>query len=177
MKRKDIKGKIKAFFLQNPTQKLRVRQIERTVQVPLPSVSRYTRELEQEKILKRWEGAGITAFEADRSSKEYLIEKKCFNLKALHQSGITDFLIQELNNPTILAFGSYVRGEDVEKSDIDLYIETPSQRKISVEKFERKLQRKIHLIMQRTIKNIQNKELVNNIVNGITLNGFLEVST
>jgi predicted nucleotidyltransferase len=93
----------------------------------------------------------------------------------LFSSGLIAFLVERLSNPTIVVFGSYSRGEDIEKSDIDFYIETPSKKKINLNKFEKALQRKIQFFIYNNIQNVENKELANNIVNGITLNGFVEV--
>ena len=175
MTRKNIKNKIKEYFFLNPTLKLRVRQIERVVKVPLPSVIRYTRELDEEQILNSSEIANITTYSADRTSKQFLLEKKLFNIQQLFSSELIKFLVEELSNQTVVVFGSYSRGEDIEKSDIDLYIETPSKKKINLEKFEKILQRKIQVFVYNNIQDIENKELINNIVNGITLNGFVEV--
>lgn len=174
---KDIKTKLKEYFFLNPTIKLRVRQIERELKVPLPSVIRYTKELEQEGLLKSTKIANITTYSADRASKTFLLEKKLFNIYQLNTSGLLDFLIEELSNPAIVVFGSYAKAEDVENSDIDLYIETPSQKKINVEKYEKILQRKIQLFMYKSLPDVENKGLANNIVNGIVLNGFMEVFT
>ena len=175
MTRKNIKDKIKEYFFLNPTTKLRVRQIERVVKVPLPSVIRYTKELEEEKILKSSEIANVTAYSADRTSKRFLLEKKLFNINQLFFSKLVDFLIEKLSNPTIVVFGSYSKGEDIEKSDIDLYIESPSKKKLNLDKFEKALQRRIQVFVYNNIQNVENKELANNIVNGIPLNGFVEV--
>lgn len=175
MIKKDIKTKIREYFLLNPTARLWVRQIERDLKVPLPSVVRYTKELEKEKILKSVVAPGITLYSADRTSANFLLEKRLYNLRSLFSSGLVDFLIPELSNPTIVLFGSYARGEDVEKSDIDLYIESTKKELPALDKFEKKLQRKIQLFKYKDISKVENKELANNIVNGITLNGFLEV--
>ena len=77
-------------------------------------------------------------------------------------------------NKAIL-FGSYAKGEDTERSDIDLYIETPSKKDITLEKFEKKLKRNIQIFRHKNLFEIKNKDLVNNIINGIVLNGFVEV--
>src|SRR3989344_2707645 len=175
MIRKDIKARIREYFLLNPTMKLWVRQIERDLKVSLPLVIRYTKELEKAGILKSTAAPGITLFSADRASAAFLLEKKLYNLRSLYSSGLVDFLVQELSNPTIVLFGSYARGEDMEKSDIDLYIESAKKELPSLGKFEKKLQRKIQLFKYQSISKVENKELANNIINGITLNGFLEV--
>ena len=177
MRIKDIKDRIKEYFFLHPTVKLRVRQIERTVKVPLPSVIRYTKELTQEAILKQSEVAQVKTYSADRISRTFLFEKKFFNIKQLFDVGLMDFIIQELSSPTIIVFGSYFRGEDVEKSDIDLYEQTPTKKTLNLDRFEKKLQRKIQLFVYKSIKDIGNKELANTIVNGSILHGFLEVFT
>ncbi len=175
MKTKDIKGKIKAYFFLHPTVKLRVRQIEREVTVPLPSVIRYTKELEKEGILKRIEIAGVITYSAERASQKFLFQKKLFNLQQLFASGIVEFLVKELSNPALIIFGSYSKGEDTEESDIDIYIETSISKNLKLEKFEKFLQRKIQHFSYKNINAVENKDLANNIINGITLNGFLEV--
>lgn len=172
---KNIKEKIKEYFVLKPTARLWIRQIERDIKVPFPSVVRYTQELEKEKILKRTAAPGVVLYSADRTSATFLLEKKLYNLRSLYSSGLIDFLIQEVHNPTIVLFGSYAKGEDVENSDIDLYIESTKKEFPSLVTFEKKLQRKIQLFKYKSISSIGNKELANNIINGITLNGFVEV--
>jgi predicted nucleotidyltransferase len=172
---KSIKLLLAEYFFTNPTAKLRVRQIEREVEIPLPSAIRYTKELEKEGILKHEIIADIKLYSADRSSKNYLFEKKLFNLSKLYSSGLIDLLISKYSNPTMILFGSYSRGEDVENSDIDIYIQSSNKEKLNLNNFEKKLQRNIQLFILKDLKGITNKELANNIINGITLNGFIEV--
>jgi len=175
MRINNIKEKIKEYFFINPTSKLRVRQIERELKLPLPSVIRYCKELEKEGILKKEVISGISVYSADKSSKNYLIEKKLFNIKQLYTSGLIDYLINEYSNSVIILFGSYSRGEDIEKSDIDLYVETAKRQEFNLQRFENKLNRKLQVFNYRNIKEIPNLHLANNIINGIVLNNFLEV--
>lgn len=175
MKIKSIKKKIEEYFFLHPTIKLRVRQIEREIRVPLHSAIRYAQELEKESILKKSTIADVMLYSASRTSATFLLEKKLFNIRNAYSSGLIDYLIEELSNPTIIVFGSYSRGEDVENSDIDIYIETPTRNKLKVEKFEKILQRKIQIFVYKNIHDVENKELANNIVNGVILNGFVEI--
>ncbi len=168
---KSIKEQIKRFFFINPTVRLRVRQIEREINVPLPSAIRYAKELEEEKILKSSLIANVKLYSTDRTSENFLLEKRLFNIRELLK--LKTFLIKELNNPTIIVFGSYSRGEDVEKSDIDIFIDNKS--KVNLRKFEKDLKRNIQLFQYDDLKEIKNKELANNIINGFVLNGFVEV--
>jgi len=172
---KNIKKQIKEYFLLNPTKRLRVRQIERELNVPFPSVVRYTKELEKEKILRKQIIGDVHFYLADRASEIFLLEKKLFNIYSLFISGLINFLVKEFNNPNLIVFGSYSKGEDIESSDIDIYLETLNKEIKDIKIFEKKLQRKIQIFKHKTIKEIKNKELANNIINGIVLNGFIEV--
>lgn len=174
METKSIKVRIKEYFFLNPTKPLRVREIEREVNVPLPSAIRYTKELIEEEFIKLTTMGNLKFYSAKRSSLKFGLGKKFFNINSLHESGLIHHLISEYNNPVIVLFGSYSNGEDIEKSDVDLYIEYPKKIE-GLEKFEKILQRKIHTFNYRNIKDIKNKELTNNILNGVVLNGFLEV--
>jgi len=175
MKAISIKELVKNYFFIHPTNKIRVRQLERELGAPLPSVIRYTKELVQERILSTTTIAGARVFFADRSSSQYTWQKRLFNLNALHSAGIIKYLEQEHSRPTVVLFGSYMRGEDTEESDIDIYIETPGTARINLERFHRTLHRKIQVFKYKSIRDVENKELANNILNGIILTGFVEV--
>ncbi|MDP3026184.1 MAG: nucleotidyltransferase domain-containing protein [Nanoarchaeota archaeon] len=177
MKTKDIrsiKEKIKEYFFIHPTEKMRVRQLARALEAPLPSVIRYTCELKDEEILQIIEISNIKFYASNRESKKFLVEKTWFNIHSLLDSGLLDYLIKELGNPTMVLFGSYSRGEDIESSDIDIYIES-SETKLNIENFEKILERKIQIFFYENIRKVPNPHLSNNIINGIKINGFLEV--
>ena len=174
MKRKDIKQTIKEYFFVNPIAKLRVREIERTLKLPLPSIIRYCKELEKENILAIAKTGNVNFYTANRGSEKYLLEKKLYNIKKLYDSGLIEFLRRELSNPAIVLFGSFARGEDTEESDIDLYIETPSKKKVSLQRFERLLKRNIQVFQHKNLNELPNPHLANNIINGITLNNYVE---
>ncbi len=175
MIRKNIKEKILHYFFINPTAKLRVREIERTLKLPIPSVIRYCKELEEEGFLRIIVIGRTKFYTANRTSERYLLEKKLYNIKTLYECGLIKFIKIKLSNPTIILFGSYSRGEDDEKSDVDLCIETPSKQKVNFKKFERMLNREIHIFKCKSIFEIKNKNLANNIINGVVLNGYVEV--
>ena len=175
MKRKDIKQTIKEHFFTNPSDKLRVREIERALKLPLPSVIRYCKELKKEELLAIAKMGSVNFYTANRASEKYLLEKKLYNLKTIYRSGLIDYLKKELSNPAIVLFGSFAKGEDTEESDIDLYIETPSKRQISLEKFGKILNREIQIFQHKNLNELSNPHLANNIINGIILNYYIEV--
>lgn len=174
MKQKDIKNTIKEHFFVYPSAKLRVRETERTLKLSLPSVIRYCKELEKEGILAIDKIGDVNFYTASRSEK-YLLEKKLYNIKQLYESGLIAYMKEELSNPAIVLFGSYAKGEDIEGSDIDLYVETPSKKQINLDKFKKMLKREIQVFRHSNLKEIKNFNLTNNIINGITLNNYIEV--
>ena len=170
----NIKTKIMEYFFDNPTARLRLRNIERELSLPFPSVVRYCKELKEENILTVVEISGVKFYTSTRQ-EEFLLHKKLYNIRRLHETGLIDYLKKKLSNPPIILFGSYSKGEDLENSDIDIYIETPSTKKIPLDMFAKQLKREIQIIQHKSIKDISNPRLANNIVNGITINSFVEV--
>jgi predicted nucleotidyltransferase len=65
-----------------------------------------------------------------------------------------------------------LRGEDVEESDIDLFIISNVKKQMNMEKFEEFLKRKIHIIIEPDIKKI-NENLKSELINGEVLKGYL----
>ena len=71
-------------------------------------------------------------------------------------------------------FGSYSRGDDTLSSDIDIAIIGRKEKGISLENFEKRLERKIILNFYPSLKEVH-KELKENICNGIVLSGGVEL--
>ena len=167
--------RIMEHFLQHPTTRLRVRQIERETGISLPSVIRHVKRLEQEGILKQQEVGGVTLYSADRANEAYRKEKRLHNLRKIHESGLLRHLIDELDNPVVILFGSYDKGDDTEDSDVDIYIQTPSKKEPRIDAYEKKLERSIQPHITKRLDDIKNDELKDNIINGTVLNGHVEV--
>lgn len=73
-----------------------------------------------------------------------------------------------------MLFGSAARGEDVEKSDIDILV-VSEEREINVEEFEEEFNREINLQFMTEEEIKANKEFANNLANGIVLDGYLVI--
>ena len=76
-------------------------------------------------------------------------------------------------------FGSYSTATNTKESDVDLFIITNIKKEFNLNKYEALLKRRISLqiVTEKEFKTmkIKNSELVNNLCNGITLAGKLEV--
>jgi predicted nucleotidyltransferase len=175
MKQRNIKQEVKAYFLEHPTARLRIRQLEREAKVPLPSARAAVADLIKEGILRQIDVAGVRMYAADRESGTFRLEKKLYNIRRIHESGLIEHMARQCGDAPIILFGSYERGEDVEDSDIDLYVQTGKKGIEGIARFEKSLGRGIQLFTGESLRSIRNKELANNIINGTKLVGFIEV--
>src|SRR3989344_258954 len=154
---------------------LNQRGIARILEVSQPAVMKALPKLEekglanvkQDKESKRW------SIELNRDNHKSIQLKRADNLKQIYESGLADFLGKEFAGATIILFGSYSRGDDTETSDIDIAIIGRKDKQINTEKFEKLLERKIHLNFYNSFKEIH-KNLKENLCNGIVLYGGVE---
>ncbi len=131
--------------------------------------------LEKENLIhiKKDQKMNLTIIELNRDNKRTIQLKRVENLKMLYESEAVDFI--EENNPggTIVLFGSYGRGEDTIKSDIDIAIIGRKERKLNLGVYKKKLEKPININYYDSLNDI-NKELKENICNGIVLSGGIE---
>jgi len=106
--------------------------------------------------------------------------KIAFNLKGVYESGILDEIHKAVpNTSTIILFGSYRKGDDDEKSDLDLATEVLGNQELRIlelgilPRFGYRTNVPVHLHL--FSRNKVDLNLFANIANGIVLEGFLEV--
>ena len=100
--------------------------------------------------------------------------KRAENLRVLYESMFIAALYDHFPSATIILFGSYAFGEDTSTSDIDLAIIGTTQKNVDFAAFEKKLERPITINYYPSLQDID-KPLLNNILNGITLKGAVEL--
>jgi predicted nucleotidyltransferase len=148
-----------------------MREIARQVKITVPVASRIAKKLNKigyVKISKVGPSAQVCA----NLESEFLCIKRIYNLWSLTE--LTKYLIHEFNHPqAIVVYGSYANGEDIEHSDIDIAVISKTKRELDMSRFEKQLERRIHLIVFDSWRAIP-KELRANILNGIKLYGVLE---
>lgn len=153
---------------------LNQRQISRFLNVSHPAVVKALPRMgnlirvSQDKESKRW------SIELNRDSQKVMQLKRADNLKLFYESGLADFIEKEFAGATIILFGSYSRGEDIINSDIDVAVIGRKEKKINTAKFEKILERKIHISSYDTFSKI-NKTLKENLCNGIVIFGGVEL--
>ena len=165
--------KILKIFLDNPTEEFRLRELSRMSKISPPSVMEYLRYLQEKGFLRRFSKRDIPFYKALRDNNEFIVMKKISIIYELNFSGLVDFLWEELSPDAIILYGSYAKGESVEDSDVDIFV-IGKEKDINLTKFEKKLNKKVHLMFEDNVNKIS-KELKNNLINGIVLRGYLKV--
>jgi predicted nucleotidyltransferase len=160
-----------------PNKTFHVRMLANETKLSTTAVVRSLEELEQFQIITVEETSLTKNVKANLSSHSYPFYKTIFNLYLLKKSGIIENLVQIFKPQTIVLFGSFAKGEDIEESDIDLFIQTSQQKEISFkqkEEYEKILSRGINIHCIPSLQQASN-EFKNALANGIVLYGYLKV--
>lgn len=162
---------LKEFFIE-PSLKISVRELSRRAKISIAWASKTVSEFQKTGILRAEKtGAAKLVFAGEEN---FRIMKRQFNLSSLYDSGLADFLAKELRPEAIVVFGSYEKGEDEKKSDIDIAVINGRQKSLDVSKFQKSLSRKINLHMLKHADS-GDSHFRNSIANGNVLYGFLKV--
>ena len=168
------------IFFENPTKRFQLRELARASKMSTTGAKSALLELLEDNLIARTKEKKYEYYEANKDDITYKIVKKFFNIKTFYDVGLIDFLEKRLNHPeAIFLFGSSARGEDAERSDVDIFVLTSVKKDLDLGMFRKKLKRDIKLLIMNKdeFEKAKDKspELVNNIVNGVNLRGFLEV--
>src|SRR3989344_1930794 len=180
MSKKIDKMEILKIFMKEPEREFHIREFAKEIKFSPTTVTSYLEELKKENLLVKQKSRNVILYKANLENQIFKETKKFYNIKNILDFGLIDYLNIELNYPeAIIIFGSYAKGENTLRSDIDIFILTESKKQISLKKFEEKLKAEIQLFIynKKEFDNlkIKNKELINNILNGVKLSGFIEV--
>jgi predicted nucleotidyltransferase len=155
---------------------LNQRRIANLLEFSQPAVMKSLPGLEKRNliILEKDKHSKIWSIELNRENREVIGLKRSDNLKQIYEFGLVNFLEEKLAGATIMLFGSYSLGEDIDRSDIDIAVIGRKPKDISLENYETKLNRKININFYDSWKEIH-KHLKNNILNGIVLSGGVDL--
>ena len=170
---KDNNGKVMENFLKYPDREFHVRELGQITKLSPPGILKIIKKLEKSELVKIEHGRLTTNIKSSKTEK-FIALKKSWNLFSLYNSGLIEYLKEKYEEPeAIVLFGSYSKGEDNSKSDIDIAIITNKTKELRFMEFEKKLARKIS-VQEIKIKEAE-KEFLNALANGAVLYGYLQV--
>ena len=155
-------------------EKLSQREIAIILNVSPTAVSNSIKNLKEKQLIKFEKTKTINFISFNRDEQRAIELKRVENLKNIYISGLSDYLEKELAGATIILFGSYSRGEDTNTSDIDIAVIERKNKLLKLEPYEKMLNRKINVNFYNSWRDIH-KNLKNNILNGILLQGSIEL--
>jgi len=161
-------------LFKKPTYKFHIRELARTTKLSPNTIINLTNELVKDNIIHKEKRKHLVEVSLNLDNDKVIQQKKLFNLQQIYNSEIIEFLVNEYNPQSISLIGSFSRGEDIEKSDIDIVINTKKTTRPNIEKFQDKLQRPIQILLFSDRKKLSN-EFFNNLINGITLYGTIKL--
>ena len=159
------------IFFEEPSREFNVREASRILKISPATASKELKELAKENFLKERKERVFILYKANLESNEYRELKVYYNVKKLKESGLIDALNIFYLKPTIVLFGSAARGLDTETSDFDLLIISEKTDSLDTKRFEEKINRKLQLMVVGDVKELKNEYLINNVLNGIVVQG------
>lgn len=165
--------KLLRIFIDSPTESFRLRELSRLSKISPASVINYLKEFENEELIKKFVKRDVPFYQAIRDNDKFVQYKKMSIIYELNKSELIDELWEKISPEAIILYGSYAKGESIENSDIDIFI-IGKEIKIDLTKFEKRLDKKVHLMFESNPQNIL-KELKNNLINGVILKGYFKV--
>jgi predicted nucleotidyltransferase len=162
---------LKQLFLK-PTYRFHIRELARETDLNPNTIINLSDKLEKQGLVSKKRNKNLVEVSLNFENKKTVWLKKLFNLSQIYESGIIDFLVTAYQPNSISLIGSYSRGEDIEKSDIDLVVITNKKEVIDVSEFETKLHRTIHLLIAQKEK--MSGEFFNNLINGVVVYGAIK---
>ncbi len=152
------------------------RALARQLKVSPTAVSNSLPALEKEGLIKvtKDKESGRLSIRLNKENPKAFFLKRVENLRAVYESGISEYLSERFPGSTIILFGSYSFGEDTADSDIDIAVIGAKRKDVDTEKFEKLLERHISLNFYNSLNEI-NKNLKENILNGIVLSGGIKL--
>ena len=169
---------IQELFFQYPSKQWHFEDVLCACGLSRGQVNFWLRKLRKEQIIVRIKPKGkMPYYIANYKHVHYQNTKRLFGFAKLHESGLLDYLCSLDKANTVILFGSFAKGENIKRSDIDILIITPLKKKIDISKFEEKIGHEIQIFTysKESLKKMKNKELLNNFINGIVLEGHMEI--
>lgn len=167
----EIINNLKPFF-EDCYRRINVREYSRITKKSPPTASKLLNGFYKKGLLKREKYLNYLFFYANSENQKFTDLSKIYWIYKLKD--LINFLEKNLVDPTIVLFGSLAKAEVKEDSDIDLAIFT-NKKELDLNKYEKKLKRNIQIFWFKSINEIKDKELANNIINGFKLKGDLRL--
>lgn len=171
MLEKNNTERILDVFFDYPAKEFHIRELARKSRISAPTVLLAVNRLLKCNIVEVRKKGNMKIVKA-AGTLEFLRAKRMGNIEHLYESGLVDYLNDLYDKPkAVILFGSFSRGDDTEKSDIDIAVITTHHKDPRLDAFEKKLNRKIS-VHEVDIKRMS-REFYSNLINGVVMEGAI----
>ncbi len=171
--------KILAWFYAHPQDEFSLNDLAKALDIAKTSANMIVSQLEEEDFLEIKTIGKLWRIKANPKHKYFTTKKIPFNLHHIYESGILEWINENIPNfRAVVLFGSYRKGDDMPESDVDIAVEVLGNESIKTINLTAKslgyrenVPIQIHVFSRSHI----DLNLFASIANGIVLRGFLEV--
>ena len=171
--------KIIYWFFSFPNSEISLNELAQKIGIAKAGASLIVGQLEKEGFLKKQVLGKIWRITCNTSHPYNSIMKIPFNLSLVYQSGVLNKIREFYPGArAVILFGSDRKGDDNEKSDIDIAVEIIGDKQPEIKRFgtieELGYRKKVVVNLYVFSREKTDLNLFSNIANGIVLSGFLE---
>ncbi len=168
------------WFFAFPRTKTGLTELALSVKSSKTSTRQAVEILIQQEVITREVAGNAWILLANQKSLYFLRKKIPYHLDKIYESNIVDAVRNAVPQArSIILFGSYRWGDDIEESDIDIAVEVLDNKEMEIIKLgtveNLGYRKNISINMHKFSRNKIDLNLFANIANGIVLDGFLEV--
>jgi predicted nucleotidyltransferase len=167
------------WFFSFPNREIGLNDLSEALRISKTTAKRVVLQFIDEGFLRREVLGKIWRISSNHDHPYNYTRKICYNLSIIYESVILSAIHEMIKNPkAVVLFGSYRKGDDNEKSDIDIAVEVLGDEDVKIvelgilPEFGHRKDVLVNLYM--FSRNKVDLNLFANIVNGIVLEGFLE---
>lgn len=173
-------NKVLLWFFSYPNKEMSLNYLSGELRISKTTANKVVTRLMKEDFLKKEVLGKVWRITCNENHKYNFSRKVAFNFIQIYESGIIKEIHQLVRNThSIILFGSYRKGDDTEKSDIDIAVEVLGNDDIKIRQlgiieefgYRKNVAVNLHIFSRNKI----DLNLFSNIANGIVLEGFLEV--
>ena len=158
-------------FFEDCYRRISVREYANLIKISPPTASKLLKAYHKHGLIHKHEERRHIFFYLNNENKDAIDLCRIYWRKKLHS--ISTALQKTFLNPTAILFGSAAKAELKADSDIDIALFTRGRKILSLKQHEKQLKRGISVYHFRSLQDIKNKHLRNNILNGYVLFGKL----
>ena len=168
-----------AWFFAFPRTKIGLSELALSIKSSKTSTKQAIESLVNRGIITREIAGKAWILIANQRNQIFIRKKVPYYLDKIYESGIIEAIRNKIPQArTIILFGSYRNGDDIEESDIDIAVEILDNRELEIVRlgileqlgYRKNIPINLHIFTRNKI----DLNLFANIANGIVLEGFLE---